>query len=278
LSPEASAQLIAAGLFILGLIAVALGVQGYVIFNVASKGGRVRTDEFRMPDVLVAVVLILTLGGLQTFSVLRRAEETTKAIKIDTVLPNALFIVLISAGVAAFLRYRGLDLVKVLGLKRLSLIRVIGWAFGLFISAIILAGLASALSSIGRSSPPELQPLVVLFREVAEGNDWKAIGQILLAGVVFAPLCEEFLFRGFFYALGKRYLGPIPSGALTSLIFAASHLSLPAFPGLFVLALCLNLAYERTGSLWVPIGMHALFNFTSLCVIYCQARGMIPTQ
>ena len=33
-----------------------------------------------------------------------------------------------------------------------------------------------------------------------------------------------------------------------------------------------TLAYERTGSLLVPIGMHALFNFTSLLVLYVQAR------
>ena len=45
-----------------------------------------------------------------------------------------------------------------------------------------------------------------------------------------------------------------------------------------VFALCLTLAYERTGSLLVPIGMHALFNFTSLSLIYLQARGFLPAQ
>ena len=33
-----------------------------------------------------------------------------------------------------------------------------------------------------------------------------------------------------------------------------------------------RLAYERTGSLLVPIGMHAIFNLTSLVVIYGQAQ------
>jgi membrane protease YdiL (CAAX protease family) len=31
-------------------------------------------------------------------------------------------------------------------------------------------------------------------------------------------------------------------------------------PLIFVLSLCLGYAYERTGNLWVPITIHALFN------------------
>ena len=38
-----------------------------------------------------------------------------------------------------------------------------------------------------------------------------------------------------------------------------------------------GVAYERTGSLLVPIGMHALYNFTSLCFIYLQGRGLLPS-
>ena len=101
--------------------------------------------------------------------------------------------------------------------------------------------------------------------------------QILFAGVILAPVCEEFLFRGFFYAVGKRYLGPLASGFACALLFAVFHLSVTAFAGLFVLAVCLTLAYELTGSLLVPIGMHALFNFTCLCVVWLQARGFLPS-
>ena len=123
----------------------------------------------------------------------------------------------------------------------------------------------------------EPQPLVELFRAVAQRGDGAAMLKILIAGAVLAPVCEEFLFRGFFYAVGKRYLGPLASGFITALLFAAIHQSLSAFAGLFVLAACLTLAYERTGSLLVPIGMHALYNFTSLLFIYLMARGTIPS-
>ena len=33
-------------------------------------------------------------------------------------------------------------------------------------------------------------------------------------------------------------------------------------PPIFLLALCLGYAYERTGNLWTTITMHALFNTT----------------
>ena len=44
---------------------------------------------------------------------------------------------------------------------------------------------------------------------------------------------------------------------------------------IFVFALCVTLAYERTGSILVPIGMHALFNFTSLLALYLNATGVL---
>lgn len=48
---------------------------------------------------------------------------------------------------------------------------------------------------------------------------------------------------------------------ITSALFAVVH---PAWswPPIFVLSLALGFAYERTGSLWAPIAMHAVFNGT----------------
>jgi hypothetical protein len=49
---------------------------------------------------------------------------------------------------------------------------------------------------------------------------------------------------------------------ITSLVFAIIH-PLWTAPMIFLLSLCLGYAYERTGSLWVPIIMHAMFNTSS---------------
>lgn len=46
---------------------------------------------------------------------------------------------------------------------------------------------------------------------------------------------------------------------IASVVFAAVH---PAWtiPPILVLSVCLGFAYERTGNLWVPVTLHALFN------------------
>ena len=49
-------------------------------------------------------------------------------------------------------------------------------------------------------------------------------------------------------------------------LFAGVHVHLPSFGPLFVLGGCLTLAYEWSGSILVPMTMHALFNFFSLSV------------
>jgi membrane protease YdiL (CAAX protease family) len=62
-----------------------------------------------------------------------------------------------------------------------------------------------------------------------------------------------------------RRSSPIPSLLailLTSFLFASVH-PLWSFPIIFLLALALGYAYERTGNLWVSITMHAMFNSVS---------------
>ena len=251
-------------------------VQGRLIRRVAREGGRVRSDEFRMPDALVAIVLGSFFIGLGCFAVARRSGAGD-AVKIGQVLPSSLVFVILAAGVCVFLKFRGLRLIPLLGLDRVSLWRVAGWAVGLLLVAFVFAGIANRITFTVMSGRIFEQSLLNLFRDVARQNDGRALAQLFLAGVILAPLSEELLFRGFFYAVGKRYLGPLASGFASALLFAAFHLSVSAFAGLFVLALCLTLAYERTGSLFVPIGIHALFNFTSLCVVYGQGRGLLPS-
>lgn len=125
---------------------------------------------------------------------------------------------------------------------------------------------------------------------------------IVLGACVIAPLCEELLFRGYLQTLLRRMLyrlfnrrpepiafdgipqnpelgngpplqhepPPTPAQtwaaiAITSAVFASVH---PAWsrPIIFVLALCLGYAYERSGNLWVPITLHAGFNTLQIAV------------
>ena len=90
---------------------------------------------------------------------------------------------------------------------------------------------------------------------------------VMVMAIVVAPVAEEVIFRGYLYPIGKRYAGPFFAMVLTSLLFAALHGHAASLPALFTLAMCLGLAYEKTGTLLVPMIMHAVFNAVSVATI-----------
>jgi uncharacterized protein len=82
--------------------------------------------------------------------------------------------------------------------------------------------------------------------------------------VAAAPLSEEVFFRGFMFG-GLRLRLPFwAAGALSGAIFGLFHYtgpdSLGVVPQLAILGFVLCWLYERTGSLWPAIGVHALNN------------------
>jgi membrane protease YdiL (CAAX protease family) len=99
---------------------------------------------------------------------------------------------------------------------------------------------------------------------------------IIILAVVVAPLVEEMLFRGLLQTLIRSHLQrPWPSVALTAGMFAVVHVQNPEhWPALFVLAMGLGYAYEKSGSLWQPIFMHALFNGLTIASVLTEAPGM----
>jgi membrane protease YdiL (CAAX protease family) len=266
---QAVVAALSALLFVLGAV-----VYARVVARLRKDGGAVRAGCFELPDLLVSVVLATFFGGLVVRAALRHAEEAP--LMPENVLPSSLVFAVFVLGVGAFLVYRGKRLAEIFGLARLSLAPVCGWAALLLLGAIPFVGVVNAVTVLLLKNAAEQQPLVELFRAAALRGDASTMLIVLFAGVVIAPLCEEFLFRGYFYGVGKRYAGAWLSGLVTAALFAAFHASLTSLAGLFVLALALTLAYERTGTLAVPMTMHALFNATSLGVLYLQATNRLP--
>jgi len=75
------------------------------------------------------------------------------------------------------------------------------------------------------------------------------------------------VFRFFLYGVLKRYFGIIAGLLINALLFAAVHQHLPSFAPLFILGCCFTLAYEWSGSILVPMAMHALFNSANLVLL-----------
>ena len=81
----------------------------------------------------------------------------------------------------------------------------------------------------------------------------------LFTAVIFAPIFEEFLFRGFVYSSLRRRFGVKRGILFSSFLFALLHRSLYGFLAIFILGVVLAHLYEKTGSLIPSISLH-IFN------------------
>ncbi len=116
---------------------------------------------------------------------------------------------------------------------------------------------------------PDFQPAVQLF---LDARGWIARTGLVFFATVLAPFAEETLFRGILLPLLVRRAGATAGLALTAMAFAALHADLGTLVPLALLSVALSLAYARTQSLWVPIGMHALFNAANLALLDALSR------
>lgn len=100
----------------------------------------------------------------------------------------------------------------------------------------------------------------------------------ILVGAGFAPVVEEFFFRGFLFQGFRQKYGWVNGALLSSVIFGAAHLDLVAFIPTSILGFLLAYMYHRTNSVWVPIILHVLVNGFGLCLAYAamQMPGVIP--
>ena len=112
--------------------------------------------------------------------------------------------------------------------------------------------------------PVKLQDLAGLF---ATTDAPVLLLALTFMGIVVAPLGEELLFRaGLFRMLGS-FLPRWAAVLLSALAFASLHQSLVHFVPLTVLGVIFALAYEKTGSLLVPVVAHGLFNLNSILAL-----------
>ena len=148
----------------------------------------------------------------------------------------------------------------------------------------VLLGLQELYRRIGYEHPVQHEMLQRLGETARPGVRWA----IIAGATVAAPMFEELLFRGGFQTLLRRGFGGIRYGPaadarvsspvavwaaiiVASLLFAMIHEAWMA-PAIFALSLCLGYAYERTGNLWVPILMHAIFNAVNVIASVYAAR------
>ncbi|MCU0856899.1 MAG: CPBP family intramembrane metalloprotease [Pontiellaceae bacterium] len=100
---------------------------------------------------------------------------------------------------------------------------------------------------------------------------WPVQTVLFFIAIVAAPVFEEIVFRGILLPFMVRRAGFWPGILLSSLLFSGMHFHLPSVAPIFLLSIMLALAYARTQSLLVPIGMHIAFNGVSILALFLSA-------
>lgn len=136
-----------------------------------------------------------------------------------------------------------------------ALRRAIGVLFGVWAAFFALTALWTfALKLDEQSDLPE--------RLGADLSTWNLLIVTVLVCVV-APVGEELFFRGFYFAALRNWRGAWPAAIITGLTFASFHIGTAPIGQLVPLAIFgagLCMLYHWTGSLYLPIALHALNN------------------
>jgi membrane protease YdiL (CAAX protease family) len=101
------------------------------------------------------------------------------------------------------------------------------------------------------------------------GTEIPKNGLLWAAAMTLAPIFEEFFYRGYLQFTLTSGIGFWPAAFITSALMGAAHTLNPGWrlvgvvaTGAYGLVACLLL--RRTGSLWMPIGLHAGWNWSEM--------------
>ena len=106
---------------------------------------------------------------------------------------------------------------------------------------------------------------------------WTLLGAVFLFALV--AVSEEFLFRGYLFQTFIQAVTLLPALLVTAALFGVGHWRNPNATILAVVNIALagvmfSIAYVKTRSLWLPIGLHFSWNFSQTTVYSFPTSGM----
>jgi membrane protease YdiL (CAAX protease family) len=127
-----------------------------------------------------------------------------------------------------------------------------------------------------------------IYRVIGPG-DLSGLVPALIGPALFAAVSEELVFRGILFRWIEDFGGSWFALLVTSAMFGAAHLHNPnaspiaAIGIAFEAGLMLGAAYMLTRSLWLPMGIHAAWNFAQgeiydIPVSGTKVHGMVDAQ
>jgi len=100
-----------------------------------------------------------------------------------------------------------------------------------------------------------------------EEKQFEVLVPLILLASVIAPISEEILFRGLLFRYLRSAMGVTPAIICSAALFTVMHDSITSWGPLMALGSILAWTYHRSGHLWVPIFIHAIFNSTMMILV-----------
>ncbi|WP_071187489.1 CPBP family glutamic-type intramembrane protease [Trichormus sp. NMC-1] len=144
------------------------------------------------------------------------------------------------------------------------------WGLGGYCTALPIVVIVSLINQKLWQGQGGSNPLLQL---ALESRDNIALGIFFFTAGIAAPLFEELLFRGFLLPSLTRYIPVWGSILLSSLLFAAAHLSLSEILPLTALGMVLGVVYTRSRNLFAPMLLHSLWNSGTLLSLFLLGSG-----
>lgn len=215
--------------------------------------GAVISVIFVVLQILTIIVAVVARKGHFSESefllIFNSAARNGYFLAISTFITTAACVVLI-AGLIKL--KKGSVLREYLAIKPIPRKAMLKWT-GLLVSFVILSDLTTFF--LGRPIVPEFMSAVY-----ATANP---VWMIWFALIIAAPLFEEIFFRGFlFKGFESSFMGLIGAVLVTSLFWSMIHIQYDAYgiTTVFFIGLILGASRAMTGSLLVPLVLHAASN------------------
>lgn len=135
------------------------------------------------------------------------------------------------------------------------------------LGGIMLMMLVTVMGILINYWQPQISPQV--FEEMLRSvNGDTGFIIMFIIGAVMAPFTEELYYRGMIYPVLRNYLGPLGGALVAGLLFGIAHWDFWRTLPLAVGGAVLCYIYEKSGSIWVPMLAHGMWNGIMSVIVY----------
>lgn len=235
------------------------------ISNPITESGKIPLAVWKIKDVLIVTLSILSGGIIFYFSILVLLGDNTTTFRLARYIGALLTIFL-----PLFWIKKEYGLTKeALGLKKGNL----------NLSLSILIGITTALLYSFLIKLTIFRHTSVIDSDIHNFYIYLILLPVSISGfltIVLVPISEEILFRGFMYGYFRKKMGIIPGLLFQTFLFSLLHLNpfyvntFKMLINVFLIGLILGILYEKNGSIYPSIICHGTINYLGIVFKFFQ--------